>query len=33
MFDIGIEKLALLLTLALIIFGPEQLPPTRPQRG
>jgi sec-independent protein translocase protein TatB len=26
MFDIGIEKFGLLLVLALIIFGPEQLP-------
>ncbi|MCW2944524.1 MAG: hypothetical protein JWR24_1241 [Actinoallomurus sp.] len=26
MFDIGIEKFALLLVLALVIFGPEQLP-------
>lgn len=26
MFDIGIEKLVLLLLLALIIFGPDQLP-------
>lgn len=26
MFDIGIEKFALLLVLALIIFGPDQLP-------
>lgn len=26
MFDIGIEKLALLLVLALVIFGPDQLP-------
>ena len=26
MFDIGIEKFGLLLVLALIIFGPDQLP-------
>lgn len=26
MFDIGLEKLALLLVLALIVFGPDQLP-------
>lgn len=26
MFDIGLEKLVLLLLLALIIFGPDQLP-------
>lgn len=26
MFDIGLEKLALLLVLALIILGPDQLP-------
>jgi sec-independent protein translocase protein TatB len=26
MFDVGIEKIALLLVFALIIFGPEELP-------
>ncbi|MFB9832382.1 sec-independent translocase [Actinoallomurus acaciae] len=26
MFDIGLEKLALLLLLALVIFGPDRLP-------
>lgn len=33
MFEIGIEKLALLLILALIIFGPERLPQIARQAG
>ncbi|MCO5973584.1 sec-independent translocase [Actinoallomurus soli] len=33
MFDIGIEKFALLLVLALIIFGPDQLPRVARQTG
>lgn len=33
MFDIGIEKLALLLIIAIIIFGPEQLPQIAHQAG
>lgn len=32
-FDIGIEKFALLLVLALIIFGPDQLPRVARQVG
>lgn len=33
MFDIGLEKFALLLVLALIIFGPDQLPRVARQAG
>lgn len=33
MFDIGIEKFGLLLVLALIIFGPDQLPRLTRQVG
>ncbi|MEV5704130.1 sec-independent translocase [Actinoallomurus sp. NPDC052274] len=33
MFDIGIEKFALLLVLAVIIFGPDQLPRVARQVG
>lgn len=33
MFDIGIEKFGLLIVLALIIFGPDQLPRIARQAG